>query len=57
MSYETVELDGKKIERQIFAESIEEPDQIFEMAKFDGILGMGFSTIAVSGGKLISLHR
>ena len=50
MSYETLEIDGKKIKKQIFAESIEEPDQIFEVAKFDGILGMGFSNIAVTGG-------
>ncbi len=50
MSYDDMEVDGKSLKKQLFVESVEEPDQIFEVARFDGILGMGFSSIAVSGG-------
>ena len=34
---------------QTFGEAIEQPGEAFINAKFDGILGMGFATIAEDG--------
>jgi len=47
ISNDVVEIGGLVIEKQDFGESIEEPGITFAVARFDGILGLGYDNIAV----------
>lgn len=47
ISQDTMLIGDLKIKKQEFAESIKEPGLTFAFGKFDGIMGLGYATIAV----------
>nr|KAJ3413180.1 hypothetical protein HK105_002147 [Polyrhizophydium stewartii] len=49
ISADTVRIGSVVITQQRFAESVTEPGTTFVSAKFDGILGLGFPSIAIGG--------
>ncbi len=48
LSNDTVVLGSQlRVDGQIFTEAVEDPDDIFSSADFDGLMGLGYSNIAV----------
>lgn len=46
---DSMNLGGLKIEKQNFGQTTKEPGLTFAMARFDGIMGLGYDTISVQG--------
>merc|ERR1711959_723547 len=49
VSEDTVNMGGVDVKNTLFAEATSEPGLAFKIGKFDGIMGMAFSSIAVGG--------
>lgn len=49
VSQDNVYIGDLKIEEQLFAEATEEPGLAFAFARFDGVMGLAYDTIAVNG--------
>ncbi|XP_065133952.2 napsin-A [Paramisgurnus dabryanus] len=49
VSQDTVALAGLKVPGQQFAEAVNQPGIVFAVARFDGVLGMGYPAISVDG--------
>lgn len=49
VSKDVLSIGGMQVEGQEFGETTKEPGLTFALGRFDGILGLGFDTIAVAG--------
>ncbi|XP_067913827.1 LOW QUALITY PROTEIN: pepsin A-like [Heterodontus francisci] len=62
LGYDTVRVSDIAVKKQEFGLSITEPGNVFVYAKFDGILGLGYPSLAASGAtpvfdNMMSQHR